>query len=435
LLAVAVMIRADESVDSITYGGEDLSLAKAQNASDLAAEQRVEIWYLVNPPVVSANVIVHLADSANPSAIAAVNFTGVDQSSPIGATAGNDGVGTNVTTSITTLNADSLLFGAASTRGGDTDSFTPGTDITELWDDATGSDADDDDRLWGGELEAPTATGYTFNATCTVSDNWAIACIELKAAPAPSFTSIIADKDAYKDGDTVTLTVTLDDNNTACDLTADFSNIDDQYISGTETPVNWGTDALDNNGDGHINEPAEQGIYVITYTISSVNTIGNGSYSVPVTATDGVGNSTVDNTTSLTLDNTAPPSPTGLTATAVTGGSIQLSWTASSPETDVAYYNIYRSTSSGGQNYSSYTYRVSVGTTTYTDTSASDGATYYYVVRAEDIAGNTDSNTTEDSATADATAPPAPTNLSATALTGGDIELNWTGLPLLRRLM
>ncbi|KKL62337.1 hypothetical protein LCGC14_2186190, partial [marine sediment metagenome] len=89
LLAVAVMIRADESVNSVTYADQSLSLAKAHDGGG-ADQQKVEIWYLVNPPVGTANVIVHLADSANPSAIAAVNFTGVDQSSPIGATAGNN---------------------------------------------------------------------------------------------------------------------------------------------------------------------------------------------------------------------------------------------------------------------------------------------------------------------------------------------------------
>ncbi|GAI07997.1 unnamed protein product, partial [marine sediment metagenome] len=98
---------------------------------------------------------------------------------------------------------------------------------------------------------------------------------------------------------------------------------------------------------------------------------------------------------------------TSLSASAVAGGDIELSWTASSPETDVANYNMYRATSSGGQNYSSYTYQVSVGTTTYTDTSTTDGTTYYYVVRAEDIAGNTDTNTDEDSATAGITTGPS----------------------------
>ena len=429
LLAVAVMIRGDEEVDSVTYADQSLTWKKTQDGGG-ADQQRVEIWYLVNPPVGTADLLVHLTDSANPSAIAAVNFTGVHQTSPIGATGGINGTGINVTTTITTLNTDSLIFGAASARGADTKDFTPGANITELWDDETGGgSATDDDGLWGGELEAATAMGYTFNATSSQSDVWAIACIELKAAPAPSFTGIVANKDAYKDGDTVTLTVTLNDNNTACDLTADFSSIDDQYISGDESVVNWGTDTEDNNNDGHVDEPAEQGIYLITYDISTVNDrADNASYSVPVTATDGVGNSTPSSTT-LALDNTAPSAPTGLTATAVAGGSIQLSWTASSPETDVAYYNIYRSNTSGGQNYSAYTYQVSVGTTTYTDTSTTDSTTYYYVVRAEDIAGNTDSNTTEAFATAGITTGPSFSSITADSSgykDGDTIELTVT---------
>lgn len=414
LLAVTVMIRADESVSSITYADEPLSLAKAHGGSG-DGEQRVEIWYLVNPPVETANVIVHLASSANPSYITAVNFIGVNQTDPVGDTSGADATsGTTLTTNITTESPDSLIFGAASARGDDTDPFSPGASIIELWDSDTGGGSyDDDDGVWGGKLEAPTTGSYTFSATSTTADDWAIAAIELKAAPAPSFSTITADKTAYKDGDTVNLTVTLADNNTACTITADFSNIDDQYASGDESVVNWGTDGVDNNSDGKIDEPAEQGIYVVTYIISSVNgKADSSSYSVPVTATDGIGNSTASSTT-LTLDNTAPPSPTGLTATALAGGNIQLSWTASSPETDVLYYNIYRSTSSGDQNYSSYTYQVSVGTATYTDTSTTDSTTYYYVVRAEDIPGNTDTNTNEKSATAGITTGPSFSSITA----------------------
>ncbi|MBA7579459.1 hypothetical protein ES708_21330 [subsurface metagenome] len=362
LLVVAVMIRGDGEVSSITYAGESLTeeIAHWPGTED---DQRVEIWYLVNPPVGSADVLVHFASSVNPSGIAAVNFTGVHQSSPIGQTAGANGTaGNDATTNITTGSTDSLIFGAVSARGGDINDFTPGTDIAELWDDDTGTDdSTADDSLWGGELEAPTASppAYTFNATFVPGRNWAIACLELKAAPAPSFTDIIPDPSYYKDGDTVTLKVTLDNHNTACTLTADFSNIDDQYVTGAESVVNWGTDNDDNNGDGHIDEPAEQGVYVVTYVISTVNSVDDGSYYVPVTATDGVGNTKTDSTTLLTLDNTAPPAPTNLSATAIAGGSIKLTWTASSPETDVSQYNIYRATTSGGQDYSSPIYTVS----------------------------------------------------------------------------
>ncbi len=304
LLVVAVMIRGDEDVSSITYAGESLT-EEIAHGGGTSTTQRVELWYLVNPPVVvDKNVIVHFASSVNPSGIAAVNFTGVHQSDPIGKTAGaNDTPDNNkATTTITTENADSLIFGAVSARGGDI-TFSPGTDITGLWDEGTDSSSTDDDRIWGGDLQAPTAGLYTFEASLSAGRNWAIACLELKAAPAPTFRSISPDKLAYKDGDTISLRVTLEDNNTACTLTADFSNIDDQYVTGDEQPVtNWGTDGVDNNGDGHTDEPAEQGIYVITYPISTVNNIGDGSYYVPVTATDGVGNSTTDSDTLLTLD-------------------------------------------------------------------------------------------------------------------------------------
>jgi flagellar hook assembly protein FlgD len=240
-----------------------------------------------------------------------------------------------------------------------------------------------------------------------------------------SFSSICADKSAYRDGDTITLTVTLTNHDTGCTLTANFSNIDDQYVSGGESVVNWGTDGVDNNDDGHKDEPAEQGIYIISYLISLVNTRSDGSHNVSVTATDAASNSTTSSI-SLSLDNTAPPAPTNLSATAIAGGAIKLTWSASSPETDVAQYNIYRATTSGGEDYSSPTYTVSAGIITYTNTSTTNGQIYYYVVRAQDAAGNIETNTNEVSATASGTGPPAPTNLTATAIARGNIQLTWT---------
>ncbi len=96
-----------------------------------------------------------------------------------------------------------------------------------------------------------------------------------------------------------------------------------------------------------------------------------------------------------TTDAVPPPSPSNLTAAPISGDGIQLTWAVSSPETDVFQYNIYRATSSGSQDFTSPTYTVSVGITSYTDSSAIPGQTYYYVVRAQDAAGNADSNTNE----------------------------------------
>jgi len=121
-----------------------------------------------------------------------------------------------------------------------------------------------------------------------------------------------------------------------------------------------------------------------------------------------------------------PPPPTNLTATAIVAGSIRLDWTASSPETNVSKYNIYRAITTQGQNFASLLAIVSVGTTTYTDSATSDGVTYYYVVRTQDNIGNIESNTNEATATADATPPPSPSNLAASPIAEDGIQLTWT---------
>ncbi|WP_406098877.1 glycoside hydrolase family 6 protein [Streptomyces sp. NBC_01013] len=77
-------------------------------------------------------------------------------------------------------------------------------------------------------------------------------------------------------------------------------------------------------------------------------------------------------------DTQAPTAPTGLTSTAKTSSSVSLSWTASTDNTGVTGYNVYR----GG---------VQVGTSTttsYTDTALTASTAYSYTVKAKDAAGN-----------------------------------------------
>jgi PKD repeat protein len=100
---------------------------------------------------------------------------------------------------------------------------------------------------------------------------------------------------------------------------------------------------------------------------------------------------------------TAPAAPAGLTAT---GGSTQavLSWTASTGATS---YDIYRSTTSGGEG--STPYQTGITSTTFTDTGLTSGTTYYYQVAAVNSAG-IGAKSTEASATPTA---PAPLTISA----------------------
>ena len=132
---------------------------------------------------------------------------------------------------------------------------------------------------------------------------------------------------------------------------------------------------------------------------SSGTLVSDKTYTCKIQAKNLSENTTTNTDGTVTVDNTAPSSPANLTATAIKGGGIKLSWSASS-SSDLAQYNIYRATSSGDEDYSSPTYTASSTATAYTDTSTSNGITYYYVVKAKDAVGNLDTNTNEASATA-----------------------------------
>ena len=114
------------------------------------------------------------------------------------------------------------------------------------------------------------------------------------------------------------------------------------------------------------------------YVVSAVNSGGESGNSSEVSATP-----------SAPL--TAPATPTGLQAT---GGNAQvsLSWSASTGATS---YNVKRSTTNGGP----YNTAVASPTATnYTDTTVTNGTTYYYVVSAVNTAGQS-ANSAQASAT------------------------------------
>ena len=77
----------------------------------------------------------------------------------------------------------------------------------------------------------------------------------------------------------------------------------------------------------------------------------------------------------------AVAAPTGLTATAVSAGEIDLSWAA--PTGNVTGYNVYRGTASGGESTTPLNSTpLPAGATSFQDTSVTPGNTYYYVIRA-----------------------------------------------------
>ena len=96
-------------------------------------------------------------------------------------------------------------------------------------------------------------------------------------------------------------------------------------------------------------------------------------------------------------EDTVPPSaPTGLTATATSASSVNLSWTASTDNVGVAGYNILRN-------------GIKVGTSTttsYTDNGLASNTTYTYTVTAYDAAGNASRASSSATVTTPASTPP-----------------------------
>ncbi|MCW2760249.1 MAG: 1,4-beta cellobiohydrolase [Marmoricola sp.] len=146
-----------------------------------------------------------------------------------------------------------------------------------------------------------------------------------------------------------------------------------------------------------------------TYTVAAVDAAGNvGPASDPASAT-----------TPAAPDTLPPSVPALLTATAPSGNQVRLTWQASSDNVGVTRYLVSRNGA------------VPVETTqnSYTDASLQPGATYDYVVRAVDAAGNTSpaSNTVRvvNPMPPDRTVPITPKGLAAILQSPTRAALSW----------
>ncbi len=124
-------------------------------------------------------------------------------------------------------------------------------------------------------------------------------------------------------------------------------------------------------------------------------------------------------------DTIPPTAPSNLTATPASSSQINLSWTASTDNVGVTGYLVERCTDMC----STYTQIAAPTTTTFNDSGLAVGTTYGYRVRAIDVAGNLSSYSNAVTATTNAPdmqSPTTPTSLTATVISGSQINLSWT---------
>ena len=109
----------------------------------------------------------------------------------------------------------------------------------------------------------------------------------------------------------------------------------------------------------------------------------------------------VSATTPATADTTAPTFA-GATSATASGNTITVAWSAASDAvtpTAQLVYLVYQASSAGGENYATPTYTTAPGATSYAVGGLAPNTPYYFVVRAQDQAGNISVNTKEVSAT------------------------------------
>lgn len=164
-----------------------------------------------------------------------------------------------------------------------------------------------------------------------------------------------------------------------------------------------------------------QGTALSASDISLLSTwISQGATGLPLV--DGGVPSTVDQ---------AAPTFVGATSATAAPSSVTVSWNAATDDhtdpTQIAY-QIYQATAAGGENFNAPTFTTAPGATSYTASKLAVNTTYYFVVRAQDLAGNVDQNKAEVKATTPANAdtqPPAFAGLTSATASGNSVTLTW----------
>jgi len=184
LLVVIFHMEGTRVLNSVTYAGVALTRA-IQSDSGKNSRCQIQIWYLVAPATGANNVTVSYSANQDWDGITCLNYVGVNQTSPVGATAGRTLTSSSTTqsVSITTTVANSMVVGGVVTPGGTGDPMTALANNTERADFATGTGgAGSDGACWAGEANRASTGAFTFGATASASLRGTIAAIELKAA-------------------------------------------------------------------------------------------------------------------------------------------------------------------------------------------------------------------------------------------------------------
>ncbi|MDR2693809.1 MAG: fibronectin type III domain-containing protein [Chitinispirillales bacterium] len=158
----------------------------------------------------------------------------------------------------------------------------------------------------------------------------------------------------------------------------------------------------------------------LSYTVTNRNPSMTYNFKVSATNDCGEGEMSASYATATTLDCDLPilPNPTGITATALSAKSVQITWNIVS---EAVSYVVYRGTERYGEY---WTVGGRITGTSLTDTTLSSSTTYYYAVKALNSCGETGVLDNVVSVTTMCETP-IPVNVAAAAKSSGSIEVTW----------
>lgn len=165
----------NRTVTGVTYGSTALTLVGENNINGNA---RIALYRLDNPPSGTANVVVNFSSSPDRGAVVNVTtYTGVNQTTPLGAFASQQAVSTNPSVNVTAAIGD-LVYDVVSIRN---QPVTVTAGQTQRWNISSGSE------ITGAGSTEPGAVTTIMNWT-SASTDWAIGAVAIK--PAASQNSI-----------------------------------------------------------------------------------------------------------------------------------------------------------------------------------------------------------------------------------------------------
>jgi len=146
-------------VTNVTYGSTPL--ARLTRIADSSTRCQSEIWYLLNPPSGTANLVITMTNNTQQIIAGVTTFSGVNQATPFGPATTNQ-VGTagpTRCTNVVTSAANELVYQLVSWDGNGTSyTITPGTGQTQLWNSSPSTNA--------------VLSGASTKAGSTSSTNW-----------------------------------------------------------------------------------------------------------------------------------------------------------------------------------------------------------------------------------------------------------------------